>query len=97
MFTVFKPKGGRVKAVKVTLENVAELAKLFQGRVFGKDGADNASPRIDGFEYPTFDGIKKAALGDYVIDKDNGYDITQGKEFEDTYEPARVMTRDNKS
>src|SRR3954470_17550301 len=101
MFTVFKPKGNtKVKAVRVTLETVEGLAKMFNGRlVLEKTEFDHGSEpkleskRVLGFEYPTFDGVIKVDLGTWLIlNDDSTLKIIGDKEFTDTYEPARVVT-----
>lgn len=103
MFLMYKPKGDRVRAEQVTAENVADLAKLFNGRLikegyaaddYTREPGQHADYKIAGFEYPTFEGIKKINLGEWVIQNDDGtYRKMSDKEFTERYEQARVVTR----
>lgn len=111
MFLVYKPKGGRIKAAKITLETLEEAVAFFRGRVTRGPVAlssDFAGPKetteqtqlgpITGFEYPTFVGLVQCNLGDYMVGNEvGGYKKVDGKEFEETYEPARVVNREPKS
>lgn len=99
MFLRYKPKGDRVNAEQVTAENAEALAKLFQGRVITavstiEDGALDAvskTPKVVGFEYPTFDGVRKYNLTEWVVQKDDGtYKRMTDQEFSEQYEPAKL-------
>lgn len=105
MFLRYKPKGDRVNAEQVTAENAEALAKLFQGRVFKTE--DHSKPQTDaenerragvsveasvaGFEYPTFEGVKKYNVGEWVVQKEDGtYKKMTDQEFGEQYEPAKL-------
>lgn len=104
MFTVYKPKGERVKAVRVTTENVAELARIFMGRVI-EEAVDVAKVSGDdrrafedvkvptGFEYPTFNGVKVVRIGQWIVQRGHEeYRFMEDSDFTSQYEPARVVT-----
>lgn len=96
MFKVYKPKGDRVKAVQVTPESAAEIAETFMGRVAGRreSGIEGKPTHVD---IPTLDGIKNLVFGTWIVKTDkNGLKFLSDTEFNETYEPARVVAmRDN--
>lgn len=104
MFKKFKPKGlQRIDAVQITTDTVVYLSGLFMGRLTEEqvnlaESAVSPFPepqmKVTGFEYPTFEGIKWAVLGEWVIRLDNGgHQVMSDKEFQETFEPAYTTSR----
>jgi hypothetical protein len=89
MFRKFKPKNlVRIDAIQLTAEVASKVAAHFNGRQF----TEETDPGKSGVEFPTFAGVKKVYLGQYIIKKADGYDIVDAKKFEDEYELAVVRT-----
>lgn len=88
MFRVYKPKNVvRVKAVQVTKDNIQALADLLMGRV--SIGDDPGMP-ASFLQIPTFDGIKTAEVGQWVLRNEaNELIIMDNVDFEKAYDVAR--------
>jgi hypothetical protein len=86
MFRVYKPKPklAKIKAVKLTDDNIQELAAILRARV---SIIDNVKVGLD---VATFEGLKYFPLGVWIVQKDdNSLEQMSDEEFEDAYEVAR--------
>ncbi len=99
MFRVYKPKGNRVKADQVTRETLLEITNSLMGRVVKDYPIDAEIADEDetepvkvfiGFDYPTFEGVKRVSMGEWVVRHEDGrVEALSNKEFEEQYELAR--------
>lgn len=91
MFLVYKPKGTRVKADQITLDNVGDMARMLMGRVRKTQPDFEGVSSVLGIEYPTFEGIVRADVGSWIVQDTAGVfvQIMTDEEFTSAYERAR--------
>ena len=93
MFRVYKPKNlYKIRAVQVTAENVGEIATNLMGRVVLSEESvpRGETPPPIGVDVPTFEGVKRFNIGQWVIrSEDNSLTVMNHEDFDKTYEVAR--------
>lgn len=93
LFMTYRPKTARnVKAERITVENISEIATTFSGsaRVVKKDDGSILELRI-----ATLEGVVTGEPGQWVVRHEDTVEAMSDADFNEKYERARVFRDEN--
>lgn len=76
-----------VEALKLSVDNVAEIANWAQAQIVEEKDALNHES-FDALNIKTPDGSRRCSVGMYVVKHDEYFFVAWGSQFESLYEPV---------